>query len=152
MRKLLQIVTLSFAILGAWPLFGQEGLPRGKWWKRPDVVRQLSISGDQQSRLDQIFTRHANVLIDVKAELEKATLALRSVLDQNELDRKEIQAGAARVNQARSRIFEQELMMLVDMRGILTPEQWNRVRSGMESRRENQKPLRRGRPGIRKNR
>lgn len=151
MRKLLQIVILSLALLGALPVLGQQGLPRGKWWKRPDVVRQLSISGDQQTRLDQIFTRHANVLIDAKAELEKSTLALRSVLDQTELDRKEIQSAAARVNQARSRIFEQELMMLVDMRGILTLEQWNRVRSGMESRRENQQQLRRGRPGTRKN-
>jgi len=153
MRNLLAILSVTVC-LATIPLSAQEGLPRGKWWKQPEIVKHLGISSDQQTRLDQIFRNHANVLIDTRGEVEKATLSLRSELDQNQLNRKEIQAAASQLNLARARLFEEELMMLVDMRNALSAEQWKQVRSGLESRRQRsgqQSPRNpRRRPGVRK--
>jgi hypothetical protein len=107
-------------------------LPPGKWWRRPEVIQMLTLTDDQQSRLEAISVRSANELIDFKGEVEKANVALRAELDQPQLNREAIRRAAVRVNDARARLFERELMMLVDMRAVLSETQWNRMRQTLE--------------------
>ena len=108
------------------------GLPPGKWWNRPEIVNQLKLSDDQRMQLDRIFRANAPNLIDLKGTVEKRSLDLRGQLDQQQLNRASIQAAAARLSEARSQLFEHELMMFVDMRAILTPDQWNRFRERLD--------------------
>ena len=126
-------VALLFAIalLTATAVFAQQ-LPPGKWWRRPEVVELLNLSDEQQSRLESIFRSSANDLIDLKAEVDKQNIALRGELDQPQLDRAAIRRISAKLNEARGRLFERELMMLIDMRSVLNDGQWNRLRSQLE--------------------
>ena len=124
-------------------------LPPGKWWKNPSVAQRLALAPDQQARLDTIFRDSANDLIDQRAEIEKLTLALRSELDQTQPDRRNLQRLAASLTQARGRLFERELMMLVDMRGVLTEEQCAQLRAQIDRRqaeRGQQRPMQRRKP------
>ena len=107
-------------------------LPPGKWWRRPEIALQLGLTEEQQSRLDGIFRASANDLIDLRGDVEKASIALRSELDQPQLNRANIQRVAAHLSDARGRLFERELMMLIDMRAVLTDPQWNRMRAQLE--------------------
>ena len=107
-------------------------LPPGKWWRRPDVVQMLGLTEEQQDRIDGIFRAAAPDLIDAKAEIDKATIALRGELDKPQLDRNAVRAISQRINQARSRRFEREVMMFVDMRAVLSDPQWNRLRSELD--------------------
>jgi hypothetical protein len=107
-------------------------LPAGKWWRRPEIIRQLGLAEDQQTRLDTVFRGAANDLIDLKAEVDKRSIELRGDLDQSQLNRASIQKVAERLNDARSRLFSRELSMLVDMRGVLTDDQWNRMRNSLD--------------------
>jgi len=107
-------------------------LPAGKWWRRPEIIRQLGLTEEQQTRLDTVFRGAANDLIDLKAEVDKRTIELRGDLDQSQLNRASIQKVAERLNDARSRLFSRELSMLVDMRGVLTDDQWNRMRNSLD--------------------
>jgi Spy/CpxP family protein refolding chaperone len=115
-----------------------QQLPPGKWWRRPEVVQQLELTSDQQDRLDEIFRAAANDLIDAKAGVEKLQVALRGEIDRSQLRRQEIQRIASQLNTARGKLFERELMMLVDMRGVLTAEQWNRMRTHLDRMQERQ--------------
>ncbi len=103
-------------------------LPPGKWWRRPDIVNRLQITEEQQDKLDAVFRAAANELIDLRGEVEKANVALRGDLDQPQLNRQNIMRDAARLNEARGRLFSRELAMMVDMRGVLNDAQWNRMR------------------------
>jgi len=107
-------------------------LPPGRWWRQPAIVQMLVLTDDQQSRLETIFRGNANDLIDLKAEVEKSNIALRGELDRPQLDRAAIRRVAVRLNDARARLFERELMMLVDMRSVLNDTQWNRLRSELD--------------------
>lgn len=130
-------IALSVAVLASFiagVAEAQESLPAGKWWKRPAVVRQLGLTADQQDRLDQVFLRHASVLIDLRAEIDKRSLALRAELDRQQLDRQAIANLAQQIGESRSRLFQQELLMLVDLRAVLTTEQWTRVRRVLNAR------------------
>jgi Spy/CpxP family protein refolding chaperone len=132
LKRVLGIVFVCLTLAGA--AFAAD-LPPGKWWRRAEIVQALGLSADQQTRLDAIFRSSAADLIDLRGAVEKQNIALRGELDQPQLNRAEIQRAAAKLSEARARLFDRELMMLVDMRAVLTEPQWNRMRSELESRR-----------------
>ena len=120
----------AFALLLAAGAFAQ--LPPGKWWRRPEIIQSLNLSDEQQDHLDAIFRTSASDLIDLKAEVDKANIALRGELDRPQLDRAAIHRVATRLSDARGRLFDRELTMLVEMRGVLTDPQWNRMRNELD--------------------
>jgi Spy/CpxP family protein refolding chaperone len=126
-RRILLTLTTLFVAVGA---FAQ--LPPGKWWRRPEIVQALNLSDEQQDRLEAIFRSSAIDLIDLKAEVDKAAIALRGELDRPQLDRAAIRRMATRLSEARGRLFDRELTMLVEMRSVLTDPQWNRMRNEID--------------------
>src|SRR5438105_9308724 len=124
-------------------------LPPGKWWRRPEIVQSLNLSDEQQDRLETIFRASATELIDLKAEVDKANIALRGELDRPQLDRAAIHRIAVRLSEARGRLFDRELTMFVEMRGVLTEPQWNRMRNQLDKLQQSrpvQRPMARPRP------
>jgi hypothetical protein len=129
-------ILFAAAILVAATIAEAQQLPPGKWWRRPEVVRQLELTRDQQDKLDEVFRGTANALIDAKADVDKLHVALRGELDRTQLRRAELQRLAAQLTAARGKLFERELMMLADMRGILNEEQWTRLRNHLDRAQE----------------
>ncbi|MGZ5492052.1 MAG: Spy/CpxP family protein refolding chaperone [Thermoanaerobaculia bacterium] len=109
--------------------------PRGKWWRRPEIARQLALTDDQQTRLDASFRSAASELIDLRGETEKLSIALHSELDQPQLNRENLRKLAARLSDVQGKLFERELMMLVDMHSVLSSEQWSRLRTELDRER-----------------
>lgn len=123
-------------VLGAFAASAFAQLPPGKWWRRPEIVNQLELSADQQDRLDAVYRTSASDLIDLRGAVEKENIALRGELDQPQLNRANIQRIATRLSEARGRLFQRELVMLVDMRAVLNDQQWNRMRAEIEQLKE----------------
>jgi Spy/CpxP family protein refolding chaperone len=144
-RILFAAVVLVFAASA----FAQN-LPPGKWWRRPEIVQSLNLAEEQQNKLETIFRTASGDLIDLRGEVEKQNIALRGDLDQSQLDRATIRRDAQRLSDARTRLFERELMMLVDMRAVLNDSQWDRMRSQLD-RFGAQQQLRPRANGLRKN-
>ncbi|HEY2829050.1 MAG TPA: periplasmic heavy metal sensor [Thermoanaerobaculia bacterium] len=136
MKRTLLIAVVIAAFAGS--AFAQ--LPPGKWWRRPEVINRLELSAEQQDRLDGIFRASASDLIDRRGAVEKENIALRGELDQQQLNRTNIQHIAGRLNEARGRLFQRELGMLVDMRAVLSDQQWNRMRTELEQLKEQAAP------------
>lgn len=122
-------LTLTLGILLLATSVFAADLPPGKWWRRPEIIQQLQLTDDQQTRLEAAFRVAADDLIDLRGEVEKTNIALRFELDRPQLDRQKIRSIAAHLSDARGKLFDRELMMLVDMRGVLTETQWNRMRT-----------------------
>jgi hypothetical protein len=144
-----KIALAALLMLTASAALAQINLPPGKWWRRAEVINFLSLSAEQQDRLETVFSNSAAELIDLRGEVEKQSIALRAALDRPQLDREQVQRIAQRLNDARGRQFQRELMMLVDMRAVLTDVQWNRMRNQLDrlgerqqERREQKQPLR----------
>jgi len=138
--KRLLVIVLAVAVTT--PLFAQANLPPGKWWRRPEIVQILNLAEEQQEKLETIFRTSSSDLIDLRGEVEKQNITLRGDLDQAQLDRAAIRRDAQKLSDARGRLFERELMMLADMRGVLNESQWNRMRSGLLERLGNATPQR----------
>lgn len=112
----------------------EPGMPPGKWWRRAEVAQRLALTSDQQLRLDEVFRVNARDLVDLKADVEKRSIDLRSAFEQPQLDRADVQKAAAQVSEARGKLFEREVMMLVEMRSVLNDQQWARLRDRLQDR------------------
>jgi Spy/CpxP family protein refolding chaperone len=134
MKKRL-IFCAAFALTLATFADAASPFPRGKWWRRPDFAQQLALTDEQQTKLDSVFHSAANELIDLRGETEKLSIALRSELDQPQLNRENLRKLAARLSDVQGKLFERELMMLVDMRSVLSNEQWSRLRTELDRER-----------------
>lgn len=132
-RWLAVLALLAFAISAA---AQDAAMPAGKWWHQREIVKRLNLTAEQQTRLDELFRGHAPELIDLRADMEKKALALRESIDRPEFDRDQIRAAAAQVSEARARMFEREILMMVEMRSTLSNDQWGRLRQAMGNRRD----------------
>ncbi len=136
MRKL----AIAAVLLIATTFLQAQQLPPGKWWRREGVVQQLQLTVDQQDKLDEIFRDAANDLIDARGEVEKLQVSLRGEIERTQLRRAEIQKIAQRLGEARGKLFEREVMMLVDMRGVLNEQQWLKMRGLLDRMENNPRP------------
>jgi Spy/CpxP family protein refolding chaperone len=131
-------------------------VPPGKWWKRPRVVESLAITAEQQEKLDATFAKNRRAFIDLKADVEKRQLDLEELLTKKGTDSKRISDATDALEQSRGRLGKARTMMIVDMKGILTDEQWKKIndsreqwrREGSEDRRSRMERSGRGPGGF----
>ncbi len=127
---------LLLAALASPALAGSPDLPEGKWWKHPRVATEINLTTDQVRVIDDIFARARPKLIDAKAELEKRQGDLQEAIESN-LDRRDISEKVDEVEKARAELQKTRILMVLDMRQALKPEQWERLtRMRQEFRRE----------------
>jgi Spy/CpxP family protein refolding chaperone len=128
MRKSLILAGLGSVLFAGLPAGAQMlEMPAGKWWKRPAVVETLKLSPEQQQRLDEVFFKNRRVFIDLKADVDRRTIDLEDLLNARDVDPKKVGAASEALEQARARLGKARTMMVVEMRGILTGEQWRQI-------------------------
>ncbi|MBI2215236.1 MAG: periplasmic heavy metal sensor [Acidobacteria bacterium] len=135
--KRLTLLAVAFATCVAGSALAQAGgpmMPKGKWWRMPQVAKELRLTGDQQTKLDAIFNASSTELIDLKADVDKLGIELRAQLEKPQSARKDVIGVAQRLGAARGRLFEREIGMMVDMKAILNEDQWEMLRSKLEER------------------
>ena len=101
----------------------------GMWWKNPDLIQKLSLTADQQKRMDDIFQQSRLQLIDLKANLEKQEVTLEPMLDANPPDTNKILAQIDKTAQARAELEKGNARMLLGIRNVLTPDQWTKLQT-----------------------
>jgi Spy/CpxP family protein refolding chaperone len=122
--------------------------PPGMWWKNPDLIQKLTLTPDQQKRMDDIFQQSRLQLIDLKAAVEKEEVVLQPMLADNPPDTNKVLAQIDRTAQARANLEKANAKMLLGIRGVLTPDQWTKLQA---EERENRRMMmqRFDRPGGR---
>ena len=123
---------------GVRPLAAQmPEIPGGKWWKRPRVIETLHLTTDQQTRMEEIFSKNRRAFIDLKADVERHQLDVEELIAKKDSDPQKISAAIDSLDQSRLRLGKARTMTIIEMKGILTAEQWQLVMDrGEEWRRE----------------
>lgn len=114
-------------VLTAAPLWGAPGLPDGKWWKRPRLTSEIGLTADQSSEIEKVFVRSRTKLIDLRADLEKKQLALQEAMEDHNSDRHAVEKRIAEVETARAELQKTRALMVLDMKQVLRPQQWERL-------------------------
>jgi len=101
----------------------------GKWWQNSDVAKKLQLSDGQISQLDQTFYDHKLKLIDYGAEMEKQDLKLQTLLDADVPNEGQVEAQVDQVLSARGRLEREFTMMNLDLRKVLSLDQWRQLKA-----------------------
>ncbi len=101
----------------------------GKWWKNSDIAKKLQLNENQVTQLDQIYYEHRLKLIDFGADMEKEDLKLQSLLDADVPNEGQIGTQVDQVLTARGKLEREYTMMNLDLRKVLSLEQWRQLKS-----------------------
>src|SRR3569833_2570501 len=52
----------------------------GRWWNNPKIVEKLKLNEDQRKAMDDIFQKHREKLVDLRANLEKAEIEMEPLV------------------------------------------------------------------------
>jgi Spy/CpxP family protein refolding chaperone len=108
----------------------------GKWWKNPSVTADLNLTPEQSAEIEKIFVRTRSKLIDLKADLEKKQLDLQVAMDDHTVDRAAVEKKIEAVETSRSSLQKTRALMLLDMKQVLKPAQWDKLVQKQQERRE----------------
>jgi Spy/CpxP family protein refolding chaperone len=103
--------------------------PPGIWWHNPDLVQKLTLTPDQQKRMDDILQQSRLQLIDLRANVEKQELLMEPMLAANPPDTNKVLAQIDRTAQARAELEKANAKMLLGIRNVLTPDQWTKLQA-----------------------
>jgi Spy/CpxP family protein refolding chaperone len=107
-------------------------VPPGTWWKNPEVIARLSLTAEQQAKMDEIFRQNRLQLVDVKASLEKEQINLEPLLNANPVDTNKAMAEIAKIADLRANLEKADARMLLGLRSVLTAEQWTKLHARPE--------------------
>jgi len=123
----------------------QDMLPKGKWWKHPEVLENIDLSDERIQKIEAISNESMRKIIQLEADSKIARLDLEILLDQvdqEKLDLDAIEKQIDLVNRIRGELAKERIMMLARIRNILPKEAVNklkrlrgRFRNGQEGRR-----------------
>jgi Spy/CpxP family protein refolding chaperone len=95
---------------------------RGKWWQDERFRRELSLTPEQSSRLEEIFQKHQPTLRQRMEALDQAEQAFDRVVEKG--GDTEVMGQVDVVERARAELNKERTMMLLRMRRSLTADQW----------------------------
>ena len=113
---------LGAVLLVAGLLLGQSpsSIP---WWNSP-VKDDLGLSADQSAKIRQIVRSYRSKLLDARNNANKAQQDLEDMMNDPEVKPKEAEQVISRLAFARSESTKVFLEMSVELRSLLTLDQW----------------------------
>jgi len=103
--------------------------PRGRWWTDPALIQKLSLTTEQQTRIDSLFQQNRLKLIDLSAALQKQEAIMEPLVEADRPDESQVLAQIDRVAQARAELEKANARMLLGFRGVLTQDQWKKLQA-----------------------
>jgi len=123
-------LTLSLLLFAA-PLAAQFFAPMklGNWWRQPGTIQNLNLTPEQQKKLDDVFQQYRVRLIDHTAALEREEVILEQLMAADSLDAAKVRTQIDKVAEARAQLEKTNANMLLEMRIVLTKDQWDALRT-----------------------
>ena len=109
------------------PPGGGHGM-MGEWWKNSELAQKLHLTDQQKTQLDKVFYDHRMKLIDFQADLEKQDLKLQTLLDEDTPNESQVSTQVDQELAAKSKLEREFTMMNLDLRKVLSVEQWRKLK------------------------
>ena len=95
----------------------------GRWWDNKSTARSLGLNGQQQKRMDTVFSRNRDVLQQRYDTFVKAQTKLDAMKRSNAVSENELFSEIQKTSQARAELEQAYTHMQLQIRSELTPEQ-----------------------------
>ncbi len=120
----------------AQPGGGQRGGPQHgfTFWRSEKVIEELSLTPDQIQQLEEIEYSNRMESMDPEARLKKARLELDHLLSQKTLSSEKIASLTEEITSVSAERVKIGLKKKIEIRKVLTPEQWTQIKRERERR------------------
>jgi len=113
---------LVAVVLGAAVLWGAPASAQAfKWWQSDTFKKELGLTQDQSTHIEDIFQHTLPVLRKQKDALDKSEADFNQMVEAS--DDAQVMAQVNVVEAARAELNKSRTMMLLRMRRVLTPDQ-----------------------------
>ena len=117
---------------GNGPTGGMRGGSRnnsiaGRWWDNKGMAKTLGLNGDQQKRMDQVFSQNRDTLQQRYDAFVKQKAKLDNLKRSNNASENDLFTEIQRTAQARAELEQAYTHMQLQIRGELTPDQINKL-------------------------
>lgn len=109
----------------------ERAMPQGRWWNNPEMVQKLSVTADQQKKMDDIFQQNRLRLIDLNANVQREEVTMEPLMAADTPDEPKILTQIDKIAQARAELEKANARFLLGIRRVLTQEQWKKLRAEM---------------------
>ncbi|MEZ2347224.1 hypothetical protein [Terriglobus sp. RCC_193] len=99
----------------------------GRWWDNKGVAKTLGLNGNQQKRMDQVFSQNRDTLQQRYDAFVKQQSKLDSLKRSNSASESDLFTEIQRTAQARAELEQAYTHMQLQIRGELTPDQVNKL-------------------------
>jgi Spy/CpxP family protein refolding chaperone len=101
---------------------------RGAWWTNQALVARLGLTTDQMKKIEGIFDQRRQTIVQEKTSLESEEAALTRMLDADPMEpTRNVSAQIDKVVQARAQMERTYSNMTLEMRQVLTRDQWTQL-------------------------
>ena len=116
---------IRIALLGLLTVFSAAAQNRANfpWWNSP-VVKDLGLTPAQSQKIRQIVRSYRDRLLDARNNVQKSEGALEDLINEPQVDPDAVKPVIERVSAARANSTRVFLEMSVQMRAVLTLDQW----------------------------
>jgi len=111
------------------PRHGGPGGPGGQWWDNPETAQKIGLTAEQEQKVRTILASHRSSLFDLSQRVQKEDFAMETLMDADTLDENAVVAQADRVADARAQMEKARVRMLVELRRVLTIDQWHKLQA-----------------------
>lgn len=125
-----------------------KGPDLGAWWKDSEIVRQIQLSDAQVSQIEQTFLNARLKLIDLNADVQRQETLLQPLVDADQMDEAKISTQLDQLLAARTRLEKSKMMLMFDIRKVLSVEQWKKLQEIQHQRERMQMGPPPGKPGM----
>lgn len=139
-RKKTLFVALVFALgllstSSAWAGGSGANILR-KWWYNDRFAARLHLTADQKHKLDELFSRHRLEFIDLRSKVDKTAVRLEQAMDSKNFSEERARQRLADARRAKDRLDKARMEYLLEVRGILSQEQFMKLKKITEERRQ----------------
>jgi Spy/CpxP family protein refolding chaperone len=136
--KLFICLTLSLLALA---ISAPAADAQGYWWKNERFLKELALSPDQGSRIEQLYQTAQPTLRAQKRALDKLEEELSKMIHDTKVGEAELEQFVTRVEAAKADLSKSRTMLLVRIGRVLTADQSTKLHTLFE-----QDQKRRGKP------
>ncbi len=107
---------------------GQRMKTPMKFWNDSEIASKINLTDQQKQQLETTFTNYRLKLIDQRAAVQREQVKLEPLVQADKLDESAITKQIDSLISARMQLEKTVAMMGVDIRKVLTTEQWKQLK------------------------
>ncbi len=141
MKRRKFLLMMLIVVLGLLPVLsswaGGRGLLR-KWWQNDRFAARLGLTEGQKQKLEDLYAEHRVEFIELRSEVEKSAVRLEQAMEAKHFSESEARKRLEEAQQAKDRLAKARMEYLLEVRGILTQEQFMKLKKVTEERQRRQ--------------